>query len=166
MDTKLHIIVALGKQNQIGLNGTMPWHLREDLQNFKKLTQGHPIIMGRKTFESIGKTLPKRLNIVVTSQPEKVSGYNICPAKNIEQAIKTAKLSHKEIFIIGGANVYKQTLPLADKMTLTHVDYQDEADTFFPEINYNDWKIVSRKKYRKSPENDYDFEIVSYSRKK
>jgi len=155
----------MGKQNQIGLNGTMPWHLSDDLKNFKKLTSKHPIIMGRKTFESIGKALPGRLNFVITSNPKKVANYNICPAKDLEQALKKAVLSGKDIFIIGGGTIYKQSLDLVDRLIITHVNYNGEADTFFPEIKWQDWQEVTKEKFHKNAKNNYDFEVVTYVRK-
>ena len=158
----ISIIVAMGKQNQIGLDGTMPWHLHDDLKSFKKLTTGHPIIMGRKTFESIGKALPNRLNFVVTSKPENIDAYNICTVQNLEHAIKKAALTGKEIFIIGGASIYKQSLDLADKLIITHVDYNGKADTFMPEIDWEQWKVVDKQQFKKDERNDYDFEVVTY----
>lgn len=156
------IIVAMGQQNQIGLNDTMPWHLSDDLKNFKKLTTGHAVIMGRKTFDSIGKALPNRLNFVITSKPEHVSAYNVCTVKNLEHAIKKAGLTGKEIFIIGGASIYKQSLGMADKLIITHVDYDGEADTFMPEIDWKQWKAVDKQQFMKSERNDYDFDVVTY----
>ncbi len=164
-DQKPHItiIVAMGRHNQIGLNDTMPWHLSNDLKNFKKLTSGHPVIMGRKTFDSIGKALPNRLNFVITSKPEHVSAYNICTVQNLEQAIKKAGLAGKEIFIIGGASIYKQSLDLVDKLIITHVDYDGEADTYMPKIDWKKWKVVDKQRFKKDERNDYDFEIVTYT---
>ena len=165
MIPKINIIVAIGKQNQIGLDGTMPWHLSDDLKNFKKITSKHPIIMGRKTFESIGKALPGRLNFVITSNPKNVANYNICPVKNLEQAIKKGALAGKDIFIIGGGSIYKQSLDLADRLIITHVDFNGVADTFFPEINWDDWQVVTKEKYYKNDKNNYNFEVVTYKRK-
>ncbi len=156
------IIVAMGQQNQIGLNGTMPWHLSDDLKNFKKLTIGHPVIMGRKTFDSIGKALPNRLNFVITSNPGKVRAYKVCPVQNLEQAIKQAALTGKEIFIIGGASIYKQSLDMADKLIITHVAYNGEADTYMPSIDWNQWKVVDKQQFKKDNRNDYNFEVVTY----
>ena len=162
MKPEIIIIVAMGKQGQIGLNGTMPWHLSDDLKNFKKITSGHTIIMGRKTFDSIGKALPKRLNMVLTSQPENVQAYDVCLYNDLEKALNKAKLFDDKIFIIGGASIYKQSLDLADKLIITHVDYDGKADTFFPEIDWKQWKACDRQKFRKNEKNDYDFEVVSY----
>jgi len=162
----INIIVALGKQNQIGLKGTMPWHLSDDLKNFKKITSGHTIIMGRKTFDSIGRALPKRMNFVVTSSQKNVNAFEVCSFQNLDKALDKATLFDKEIFIIGGASIYEQMLEKADKLIITHVDYQGNADTFFPVINYSDWNICHQKKYKKSNNNDYNFEIITYNRKR
>ena len=159
------IIVAMGKQNQIGLNGTMPWHLHDDLQNFKKITSGHSIIMGRKTFDSIGKTLPKRLNFVVTSQPERINAYEVCSFSGLDKAIDKARLFDDKIFIIGGASIYRQSLDIADKLIITHVDYSGNADTYFPEIDFDKWQIIDKVFFAKNNNNDYDFEVISYVRK-
>ncbi len=166
-DEKPHItiIVAMGRHNQIGLNDTMPWHLSNDLKNFKKLTSGHPVVMGRKTFDSIGKDLPNRLNFVITSKPEHVNAYNICIVSSLEQAIKKAGLAGKEIFIIGGASIYKQSLDLVDKLIITHVDYDGEADTYMPKIDWNKWKVVDNQQFKKDERNDFDFEVVTYLKK-
>ncbi len=165
MSIQITIIAAIGKQRQIGLNSQMPWHLKDDLKNFKKLTLGHPVIMGRKTFESIGKALPKRLNFVLTSRPEKIATHNICLVNNLESAIEKAALEHKEIFIIGGGNLYKQGLELAQKLIITHVDYKGPADTYFPEIDWNLWQKISQKNIIKDSLNDFDFEIATYLKK-
>ncbi len=159
---KIKLIVALGKQNQIGLNGTMPWHLYEDLKNFKKLTSGNIVIMGRKTFESIGKALPNRLNFVITSNPQSVSAYEVCAFPSLEKAIEKAKSLALDTFIIGGGTIYEQVLDKVDEMIITEVDFEGEADTFFPKINFSGWKEADRKKYLSDEKNDFDFDIVTY----
>ncbi len=164
MGADITLLVAMGKQNQIGLNGSMPWHLSGDLKNFKKLTTGHPVIMGRKTFDSIGKALPGRLNFVVTSSPKNITAYDVCPVASLEKALKKAALSSKEIFIIGGASIYEQSLDLATKLIITHVDYDGEADTYFPPVDLSRWYQVEKKSFSKNDRNEYDFEIVTYVR--
>ncbi len=161
---KIKILVAKGKQNQIGLNGKMPWHLRDDLQNFKKLTTGQVIIMGRKTFDSIGKALPKRLNFVITSKPENVNAYGVCLFENLEKAIKKAQETGKDIYIIGGGSIYLQSMDLADELIITEVDYKGKADTFFPAIDLKKWKEVKRENYKKDAKNDFDFDVVYYTK--
>ena len=161
----INIIVALGIQNQIGLNGTMPWHLSDDLKNFKKITSGHTIIMGRKTFESIGKALPRRMNFVLTSNPKSISDYEICSFKDLDKAIKKAQIYDNEIFVIGGASVFEEALKIADKLIVTHVNYDGKADTFFPRLNYNKWEKESSLFFNKNEHNQYDFKIITYIKK-
>ncbi len=160
--TSINIIVALGKQNQIGLNNTMPWHLSDDLKSFKKITSGHTIIMGRKTFESIGKALPNRMNFVLTSQPKTISAYEVCSFKSLDKAIKKAQMYDDEIFVIGGASVFEETLKIADKLIVTHVDYDGEADTFFPKLDYKKWQKISSTSFDNNEHNQYDFKIATY----
>lgn len=158
------MIVAMGNQNQIGLNGTMPWNLADDLKQFKQLTLGHPIIMGRKTFDSIGKALPGRLNIVVTSNPENINAFEVCPVSSLEKAIEKANLLQKDVFIIGGATLYQQALALADQMIISHVEYDGPADTFFPQINWQNWNMTEQKIFHQDSKNDHPFKIVLYTR--
>lgn len=137
---KISIIAALSKNRVIGKDNKLIWHLPEDLKRFKTLTSGHPIIMGRKTFESIGKPLPNRTNIVIT----KDSGMHprgVILKHNIEDAIKEAKkIEKEEIFIIGGGQIYQQSIKLADRLYLTIIDKNFEGDAFFPD--YSDFKKI------------------------
>ena len=165
MSKKISLIVAMGQQRQIGLKGKIPWHLKADLLNFKKLTIGHPVIMGRKTFESIGKALPNRLNIVLTSQPPKIDLPDICPVPDLKTAIEKAILTNPEIFIIGGETLYRQALPLAHQLIITHVDYDGPADTYFPAVNWTDWQKIQQQNFSKDKNNDYSFKIVTYTKK-
>jgi dihydrofolate reductase len=131
----LSIIVAASLNNGIGIANGMPWHLPEDFKYFKNTTWGFPIIMGRNTFESIGKALPGRKNIVITSNAN-FTAEDVTPAHSLEQAIEIAKRENtKEIFIAGGAKVYEQALPLANKVYLTRVNTSIEADAFFPQLS-------------------------------
>lgn len=131
------VVVAIGKNRELGLGGKLLWHIPEDLKRFKRLTMGHPIIMGRKTFESIlgylGKPLPGRTNIVVTRDP--AWGYDgVVTASSVEAALEKARAENpSEIHIGGGAQIYEQALPYVDKLFLTVIDDAKEADTFFPE---------------------------------
>ena len=130
----LSVIVATDNARGIGINNSLPWHLPEDLAHFKRTTSGHPILMGRKTFDSIGRVLPERTNIVVT-RDESWQSEGAVRASSVEDAIEKAKqsASSDEIFIIGGGEIYKQSLPLADRLCLTLIDDAKEADAFFPE---------------------------------
>lgn len=138
--TKLSIIAAIGKNRELGKNNQLLWRLPEDLKRFKKLTIGHPIIMGRKTHESIGRPLPGRLNIVVTRQ-KKYRADGCTVTDSLDKAIQIARANdQEEIFVIGGAELYAQALPLTDRLYLTLVDAEAEADVFFPA--YDDFNTV------------------------
>ncbi len=139
------IIAGIAQNNIIGNKGELPWHIPEDLKRFKELTLNKPVIMGRKTYESIvkklGKPLPQRVNIVVTSQEDYPVSEGVVTAKNIYEAIESAKNYGDSIYIIGGQNVYEQTLKLADKLEITQINKEYEGDSFFPKIS-NEWKKV------------------------
>jgi dihydrofolate reductase len=141
------MIVAHGKNLEIGLNNQMLWHIKEDFQHFKKTTLGHHLIMGRKTFDSIGKALPGRKTIVLTRSAN-FSHADILVASSIEQALEMAKSNGEtEVFIAGGANIYKQFLPLAHKLYISYVDFEGEADTYFPAIDEEPFNESYKKDY-------------------
>lgn len=148
---KIAIIAAVANNNAIGIDNKIPWHLPEDLRYFKSITMGKPIIMGRRTFDSLGKPLPGRTNIIVTK--ERVNHHkNIMIATGIDEAIKIAEQvaiaqSAEEIMIIGGAHIYKQTLSLADKLYLTRIYKSFDADTFFPDIDTGQWHETFREEH-------------------
>lgn len=146
----ISIIVAIGNKNEIGNKGSLLWKLPQDLKNFKTITMGHHIIMGRKTFESIGKPLPGRTTVIVSRQKDlKVEGCLV--SESIENALKIAKKNgDDEAIVIGGGEIYKLTLPLADKIYLSKVDYNGEADTFFPELNTEHWVSKEVKAFPKT----------------
>lgn len=150
------IIAALTKDNVIGKAGKLPWHISDDLKNFRKLTSGNSVVMGRKTFESIGKPLPNRHNIVVSSSLSVVPGIDVC--SSLEDALEKAKSYGRDIFIIGGANLYQAAVPLVDKLYLSHVKESYDGDTYFPKIDFSQWNVESRQDF---PE----FELVVYKRK-
>lgn len=160
----ISIIVAIAQNNAIGKNNDLLWHLPEDLKRFKKLTTGHTIVMGKKTFESLPfRPLPNRRSIVITDIPgEKIDGCEM--AYSIEEAIDKCD-PEKENFIIGGGSVYCQFLPYANKLYITKVFKDFEADIFFPEINYNDWKLLSREDSPPSEKNDFPYTYTIYSKK-
>ncbi len=135
----LSIVVATGKNGEIGKDNRLLWHLPADMKYFKSLTTGHPIIMGRHTYESIGRPLPNRRNIVITRQKDlQIIGVEV--VNSLEEAMALVK-DDPEIMVIGGADVYKQALPLAQRIYITRVNATLEADRFFPTINANDWNI-------------------------
>ena len=150
------IVVAMGQKNEIGAGNQLLWHLPKDLKHFKELTSGHPIIMGRKTYESIGKPLPNRTNIVISRKTDWFE-EGILIVGSIKEAIKFAKKIDENIFIIGGGNIYKQTIDLADKLEVTLVKAELEADTFFPKIDAKIWKKTEEICHEKDEKNEYDF---------
>ncbi len=158
----LNLIVAVAKGNVIGLGGKMPWHLPAELAYFKQVTMGHPIIMGRKTFDSIGRPLPGRCNIVVTANPEwRHDGVEV--HASIESAI--AAVSGQEAFVIGGATLYQAALPLAQRVYLTAIDATLNGDTYFPDLSPEAWLEVSRQHRPHDDKNVYDVDFVVLERK-
>lgn len=156
------LIAAIGKNRELGKNGDLIWRLSSDLKRFKEKTNGNPIIMGRKTFESIGRPLPKRVNIIVTRDTT-YHNEGCVVAHSVEQAIETAKNTGAEkVFVIGGSEIYKQALPFAHTLDLTLIDAEDgDADVFFPEFR-NEFKEVSKEKPRE--ENGVSYAWVTYRR--
>lgn len=157
---KLSIIVAVAENGVIGHNNQLIWHLPEDLKMFKRLTSGHPIIMGRKTFESIGKPLPNRTSIIITKNPEfQVEGC--ITVHSLEDAIEAAnEIEENEAFIIGGAEIYRLSLPFADKIYLTEVHHAFEGDTFFPAIDKDIWEEVNRIDHATDEKHLYKYSFV------
>ncbi|WP_113772026.1 dihydrofolate reductase [Kiloniella litopenaei] len=146
--TTVSLIVAHGKNRAIGKDNVMPWHIPGDLKFFKAQTIGKPVIMGRKTFLSIGRPLPGRLNIVIT-RDENFTAEGVSLCSNLEDALKLAReevqrIGGDELMIIGGAQIYTQSIDLADRLYVTEVDLTPEADAFFPEIKAEEWAEVSR----------------------
>ncbi len=161
----LTIIVAAGENNSIGKDNKLIWHLSDDLKRFKSLTSGHHIIMGRKTFESFEQPLPNRKHVVISRQPDYVVPQGIEVASSLEKAIQLAK-DDTQPFIIGGGEIYKLAMPLADKIEITRVHHHFEnADTFFPEIDAAVWQEQSRVKHEKDEEHDYAFSFITYVRR-
>ncbi len=158
----ISMIWAMGKDHALGCRNRMPWHLPADFAYFKKVTLGKPVIMGRKTFESIGKPLPGRKNIIITSnQAFKCEGCTI--VDSIEKAREYTL--DAEAFIIGGAEVYSAFLPWADKLYVTLIDEVFEADAYFPEIDYSQWELVSSEPGPKDEKNPYDYKFLVYQRR-
>lgn len=159
----LSIIVAHDRNRVIGKNNQLPWHLPQDLAYFKKVTMGRPVIMGRKTHESIGRLLPGRENIVITRNKNyQADGCMIIHSLNDIRQLE--KKFQGEIFIIGGAEIFEKTLHEVDRLYITYIDEEFEGDTFFPEINLNEWKEISREKGIKDEKNPYDYEFIVYER--
>jgi dihydrofolate reductase len=154
------LIVALDANRGIGINNTLPWHLPEDLAHFKRTTLNHPILMGRKTFDSIGRALPKRRNIVITRNPD-WQHEGVETALSLAAAI--ALVGDAELFIIGGAQIFTEALPYADKLIVTEIDKIFNCDTFFPPIAQKQWQEVAREEYY-STQNECNYAFVTYSK--
>jgi dihydrofolate reductase len=148
-------IVAASTNNAIGKNNQLLWHLPNDLKFFKNLTWGGVVIMGRKTYESIGRPLPGRMNIVITSNPQ-WSSTGVIVAHSLNDAIEKASLAHyKEIYIIGGGEIYRQSMPMTDIIYLTRVLVEIDGDTFFPDLNPDEWQLVSSRDCQADDKNLY-----------
>jgi dihydrofolate reductase len=160
----IHIIAAISKNNALGKDNQLLWHLPNDLKYFKQVTTWHPVIMGRKTFDSIGKPLPKRLNLVI-SRNKKTDTENLIYCNSLDEAIQIAHAKDEDIFIIGGGEIYRQAMPLAQKLHLTIVDTVTEADTFFPEINLKEWQLETQQDYAKDEKHVFDYSIFTYLKK-
>lgn len=160
----LSIIVAKAKNNIIGKENKLIWHIPEDLKHFKEITSGHTIIMGRKTFESLGKVLPNRKHVVFTQNPDfKVDNENVEIVHSMLQ-IQEYIENDEENFVIGGAMIYNLLMPYVTKMYVTEIQKEFEGDAFFPRINTEKWKEVSRQKGNKDGTNDLDFDFVIYEK--
>lgn len=157
------IIAAIGKNGELGKDNDLIWHLPNDLKRFKKITLGHHVIMGRKTFESLGKPLPNRTTIIITRNNEyQVDGC--VEVNSLEAALKEASADQNP-YILGGAEIYKQAIEIADTLDLTLVDANFEADAFFPQIDYSIWKETSRQDYKADVDHKYGYSFVTYKKK-
>ena len=141
------LVAALGKGGEIGINGRMPWHIGGDLKNFKKITMGHCMVMGRKTFESIGRILPGRTTIVLTRNPAFSSSGARTVGRTDEALDVARKMGERELFVVGGGDIYRLFLPLATKMYLSWVDYSGPADTYFPPFDESRWNLDGATSY-------------------
>lgn len=162
--SEITIIVAAAENNAIGKGNQLIWHLGDDLKRFKNLTNGHFIIMGRKTFESFPKPLPNRTHVVITRQTDYKAPEGVILVNNLEDALDVAK-SDKQPFIIGGGEIYKQSIAIADKIELTRVHHDFEADTFFPKIDSKLWKETAYTFCAKDEKHNYDFSFLTYEKR-
>lgn len=161
----ISLIWAMDENRVIGYHNQLPWRLPEDLKFFKRVTIGHPIAMGRKTYESIGKPLPGRENIVIT-RDENYDPEGCTVMHSIEEMLAyAAENKSEEIFVIGGAEIFKEVLQHADKLYLTMIHHQFEGDTFFPVFDIDKWELESREIGLKDEKNPYDYEFLIYKRK-
>ncbi len=164
----ISIIVATAQNNVIGKDNQLLWKLSADMKQFKFLTTGHSVIMGRKTFESIARALPNRTNIVISRQHNFDLPEGVLQANSLENAIEMAQneAGSEEIFIIGGGNIYKQSLHITDKIYLTEVKASLEGDAFFPKLDAAEWTEISRISHLKDEKNEYDFDFVELAKVK
>ena len=162
MRPRISIIVAMAKNRVIGVNNTLPWHLPADLKHFKELTMGHHIVMGRKTYESIGKPLPGRTSVVITRNVNNaVPGVIV--VNSLEAAIAACG-NDEEIFVIGGAELYRQAIALADRIYLTEIDADISGDAHFTELDHKLWKEAGRDSHAPDEKNRYPYHFVIYDR--
>ncbi len=155
----LSIIVAIAKNNAIGKDNQLLWHIPEDLKYFKKLTTGHAVIMGRKTFDSIGRALPNRQNIVITRSAPQPGVEGVIYVSSLQEAISVAQ--GDEVFVIGGESIYRAAMPLAQRLYITHVQADFDADTFFPTIG-EEWKIVEKQDTKTCEKSGLNYTFVTY----
>jgi dihydrofolate reductase len=160
----ISFIVAMDDNRVIGKNNQLPWHLPEDLKFFKKVTMGHPIAMGRKTHESIGRLLPGRENIIITRNMDyQREGATVF--YSIKDFVEYCQGQEEETFVIGGAEIFKETFPHCDRLYLTYIHEEFDGDTFFPKFDFKDWELKSSEKGIKDEKNPYDYEFCVYDRK-
>ena len=160
-------VVALSNNNVIGVNNSLPWNLKTDLAHFKNYTSNKIIVMGRKTYESIGRPLPNRINLIVSNTIKEINGAELF--KSTEDAINKAKelcinKNLDEIIIIGGGYLFRDTLSITNRLVLTKVDCNIEGDVFYPDIDLDEWQKLSSEHFTKDLNNDYDFTVITYEK--
>nr|AIA18192.1 Dihydrofolate reductase [uncultured bacterium]AIA18200.1 Dihydrofolate reductase [uncultured bacterium] len=156
------IVVAIAQNNAIGKDNKLLWHLPKDLKHFKEITSGHTIIMGRKTYESVGKPLPNRRNIIITRQNITIDGCEV--VNSLPDALKLADGVH-EVFIVGGAEIYKQAMQLTDRIYLTIVHENFDGDTYFPEIKEDIWKETEREDHQSDEKHAFSYSFITLERR-
>ena len=157
------LIAAAAENNALGKNNDLIWHLPDDFKRFKSITSGHYIIMGRKTFESFPKPLPNRTHVIITRQ-KNYNPENCIVVNSLEKAIAACP-KDEDVFVIGGGEIYKQSIAIADKIELTRVHSTFEADTFFPEIDTTIWDLVQEEFHPKDEKHNFDFSFQTYLKK-
>tara|TARA_B100000809_G_C15127770_1_gene527021 strand:+ start:462 stop:953 length:492 start_codon:yes stop_codon:yes gene_type:complete len=163
MTANVSIIAAISDGRVLGVDNELPWRLKGDMSHFIKTTKGKPVLMGRKTFDSIGRALPNRTNIVIT-RDKSFKADGVLVAHSLDEAIAMVK-DEAEIMIIGGGEIYAQAMPLARKVYLTHVKANVKGDTYFPEMNLDEWIQESVEMFSADDDNDHPFSIVEYLKK-
>ena len=166
---KIVLVAAIGENNVIGRDGQLPWRLKSDLAHFRKVTIDRPVVMGRKTFQSIGKALDRRTNIVITRDAS-FSAPGVVRASSFEEALALARQDARargadEIMIIGGSDVFTESMPLADRLEITHVHASPQGDVVFPPIDPNVWREESRTEHAAGPKDDASFAVAAYLRR-
>jgi dihydrofolate reductase len=156
------IVVAIAENNAIGKNNQLLWYLPADLKHFKNITTGHTVIMGRKTYESVGKPLPNRRNIIITRQDITIEGCEV--VKSIEDALALCA-DEEEVFIIGGAEIYRQSMRLTNRIYLTVVHQKFDADSFFPEIHYEEWMETEQEDHEPDEKNKLPYSFITLERR-
>lgn len=156
----LTLLVAAAENNVIGVGNQLPWHLPADLRRFKQITLGHPMVMGRKTFESIGRPLPERTSIVVTRQASWPAPAGVVVCHSVPEAVAAAQALDEQVFVVGGAEIYQQSLPLADRVLLTRVHVTLPGDAYFPDLPATQWQEVSREDFPADERHAYPYSFL------
>jgi dihydrofolate reductase len=160
----ISLIAAIGKNNELGKDNTLLWHMPADMKHFREITSLHVVVMGRKTFESIGKPLPNRRNVIITHDI-KYKKEEVEIVHSLSETLNLFKNKNEEVFIIGGAEIYKQFMPIADKLYITHIDAEDKsANVFFPEIIPIVWNEISHEEHKKDEKNPYSYTFSIYEK--
>lgn len=168
MDLIISHVVAMSNNWVIGVNNDLPWSLKDDLAHFKKYTTGKIIVMGRKTYESIGRPLPNRVNYVISSTLKDIEGVSIFTS--LEDAIEAAKIYNldqeiaDEVAIIGGGYLFRDSIDSFNKLILTRVDCSIDGDVYYPEIDFSNWELISSDEFLKNEDNQYDFAVETYKK--
>ena len=157
----ISIIVAVADNGVIGDKNSLLWHISEDLRNFKRVTTGHPVVMGRNTYLSLGRPLPGRTNVVVSRTAARIEGCRV--VRSLEEAFALFP-ADEEVFVIGGAQIYAQTIGMADRLYITRVEHDYEGDTSFPEWDRSQWRLVSGERFERGEKYPYPFVIEVYER--
>lgn len=158
----ISVIVAVAENGTIGDNNTLLWHITEDMKRFRQLTTGHPVVMGRKTYDSLGRPLPNRRNVVISRQDLAIEGCEV--AHSLAEALALFQ-AEEEVFIIGGAQIYAEAMPVADRFYLTVVEHPYEGDTAFPAWNPLDWQLIELERFEQGSAYPYPFRFETYERK-
>ena len=155
------IVVAIAENYAIGKNNQLLWHMPADLKHFKRITSGHTVIMGRRTYDSVGKPLPNRRNIIITRQDISIPGCEV--VKSVDEALELCA-GEEEVFIVGGAEIYKLAMDQTDRIYLTIIHHSFDADTVFPEIDYMQWKETAREDHQPDEKHKYSYSFITLDR--